>query len=106
MIAPTVFSRVKQANDFAGCGVPACNIRSLMAVAVSARKRQVIQGCLATMLCGQNVVDMESPGVCRFRGVAVFAAPVCAIPDASYEDLDSRGVGVARGLESRSAIRA
>ena len=108
MIAPTIFSRVKQPNDFTGCRVPACNIRPLSAVAVSACESQIVQGGLATVLRGQNMINMEWSSVYCSRDMAVFAPPVCAILDASYQAL-VHAVCSSRGRWNpapRSATRA
>lgn len=59
MIYPEISSGIKQADQFTGLGIATGNVRPLIAIAMRARQRQVIQMRLANVLSGDDVIDLE-----------------------------------------------
>ena len=75
---PFLGSRVEQVRDFTCHWVNTREIWSLVAVAKVAGKGQVLWIIAATMLLGDDVLDMKSDAIILLVNVAVFAAIVSA----------------------------
>jgi hypothetical protein len=87
MIAPRVPSGIEERNNFASFRVPSCNVGALAPVAVDARQRQIGQAGFTGVLARYDVVDVEGRCVGRLGHVAIFAAPLCPIPNGADQAL-------------------
>jgi hypothetical protein len=83
VLIPSVSARVKERDDPAGHGVDPREVRPFMRVAKVAGQGQVLEVIAATVLAGDDVLDVKSqPRSAPFGGPAVFAATFGPLPHA------------------------
>lgn len=59
VFGPDIPARVKQPYDLAGTWIDTGEVWAFVSVAVNARKREVFEFGLSTMLAGDDMVDLE-----------------------------------------------
>jgi len=87
MVAPRVPSGMKELDDFAGFRVPSRDVGAFALVAVHARQSRIFQAGFTAVLASCDVVDVVGRNVRGCGHVPIFAAPLCAIPDAADQAL-------------------
>jgi hypothetical protein len=70
---PILPARIKEANDVAGSGIDAREIRALVQIARHTGPRSVFMSVRAVMDLGDNMVELKRQVVVDLRHLAVFA---------------------------------
>jgi hypothetical protein len=82
MPRPGLTPGIEPARDFSGFGIDAGQIRSLVLVVVVAGQRQVVRIVAATVLLGNDMLDVQAvERLVVLMNQAVFATVVCPVPD-------------------------
>jgi hypothetical protein len=81
MSRPAITTRMEQANDFISVRIPTRQIRAFVGIAVIAGPGQIQFNGWTTVLCSNDVVDLERQKAEALGKVAVFAAAARAVPN-------------------------
>lgn len=85
MTSPTIVSRMEKRDDFLGNRIPSGNIRTFMAIAAATAKTKIVCVCFAAVLLCEDVIDLEGKVVEFLGKKAVFAPPLSAIANQTFE---------------------
>ena len=81
---------MEQAYELLSIGVPSRDIRSLVAIAVKAGKRQIVGRRLSAVLASANVIDLKRKSVLRVRNTANIRIFSRLVPKQGEQEMDSR----------------
>lgn len=84
VIGPFLQSGIEQAHHCFCHGIETCEVWPLEQVAAITRQGEILGRVIATMLLGENMLDVESAIHRRLRQVAVLAAFAGTLPDQSF----------------------
>ncbi len=91
MGVPSLAPGIKQQNDVAGLGINGRQVATLVAVAEGTTEGEVVQVGLATVLFGDDVIDLVRCKAESLRNPAVFAATRGALVDQPPQTSGDKG---------------
>lgn len=72
---------MKETDDLLGASIDACDVRSLVAVAIKTAEGQVVCGGCTTVFDGNDVIDFKSKPAVILVELTVFAAMLGSRPN-------------------------